>query len=250
MRETEYKLNKSCFPKKICVALVADLHSQSPDAVIASLKRRKPDYILMPGDIFELIDGTMDGYNENGFKLMKAASEIAPAFYSIGNHENGGTGSWKPGWSKKTGKMRFPSKNNIERISKCGVTLLDDGFVLRDGIVFGGVTSGLSNDKHEPNVDWLDEFCSVSAPKILLCHHPEYYDEYLKDKKIDLIVSGHAHGGQWRIFGRGVYAPGQGIFPKYTAGVHDGRFVISRGIKVSPVIPRIFNPPEVVYISF
>ena len=63
------------------------------------------------------------------------------------------------------------------------------------------------------------------------------------------MVSGHAHGGQWRIFGRGVFAPGQGLFPKYTSGIHDGRLVISRGLKKSGTIPRIFNSPELVIID-
>ena len=107
--------------------------------------------------------------------------------------------------------------------------------------------SGIINEGGEPDTSWLDDFCSVDAPKVLLCHHPEYYERYLKDRAIDLTVSGHAHGGQWRFFGRGVFAPGQGLFPKYTYGVHDGRFVISTGLKVSS-IPRFFNPPEVVLL--
>ena len=63
-------------------------------------------------------------------------------------------------------------------------------------------------------------------------------------------MSGHAHGGQWRIFGRGVYAPGQGIFPKYTSGVIDGRCVISRGLSNHTHVPRIFNPPELVMVYY
>jgi predicted MPP superfamily phosphohydrolase len=66
---------------------------------------------------------------------------------------------------------------------------------------------------------------------------------------MDLIVCGHAHGGQWRLFGRGVYAPGQGLFPKYTSGVLDGVCVISRGLGNHTRVPRIFNPPELVLIS-
>ena len=86
-------------------------------------------------------------------------------------------------------------------------------------------------------------------PKVLICHHPEYYPKYLKDMPIDIIVSGHAHGGQWRFFGRGVFAPGQGLFPKYTSGVYDGRLVVSRGLKKTIIPPRIFNPREVVIID-
>ena len=88
-----------------------------------------------------------------------------------------------------------------------------------------------------------------NGAKILLCHHPEYYKTYLKDKKIDLIVAGHAHGGQWRLGRLAAFAPGQGIFPKYTKGVYDKRLVVSTGLKKSGRIPRIFNKPEIVYIN-
>lgn len=253
MKETVYRVNiprLRGLGKSLCFALVSDLHNEDPSEAIAALERRRPDYILMPGDIFELLDGTMQEKSEGGFALMSACASIAPTFYSIGNHENGGTGSWVPGWDKKTGKHRAISAENAERIKESGAILLDDSFVLRDGIAFAGLTSGLSNDAHEPRTDWLRELCAVDGPKILLCHHPEYYTDYgIKDMPIDLIVSGHAHGGQWRFFGRGVYAPGQGLFPKYTSGVHDGKFVISTGLKKSRRIPRLFNEPELVFIE-
>ena len=249
MRETNYEVNISRCGKRLCIALVADLHAQEPRAVIESLKCKSPDYILMPGDIFELMDGSKDKKNDKAFALLCEAAKIAPTFYSIGNHENGGSGSWKPGWEKKCGKRKKFSKENLDRIAKSGVVMLDDSFVIQNGIAFGGLTSGLSNDDHRPNTAWLNDFCSVDGVKILLCHHPEYYESYLKDKRIDLIVSGHAHGGQWRFFGHGVFAPGQGIFPKYTKGVYDSKFVVSAGIKKDKKIPRLFNPAEIVYIT-
>ena len=249
MRETEYKVNIPRLCKKLCIALVSDLHAQEPTAVIESLKKRRPDYILMPGDIFEVMDGSKDKKNDKAFGVLCEAAKIAPTFYSIGNHENGGSGSWRPGWNKKSGKRKNFSKKNLDRIKNSGVVMLDDRFVLLDGIAFGGLTSGLSNDDHKPDVEWIDDFCSVDGIKILLCHHPEYYEQYLKNKNIDLIVSGHAHGGQWRFFGHGVFAPGQGIFPKYTKGVYDSKLVVSTGIKKSKKLPRFFNPPEIVYIN-
>ena len=248
MKETNYNFNIARIGKSLCIAIVSDLHAQEPDAVIDSLKKKRPDYILMPGDIFEFSNRIKDSRNENGFRLLNEAAKIAPTFYSIGNHENGGTGSWKPGWDKKRGKKRELLNEDIVRIKKSGAVFLDDGFVLRDGIAFGGLTSGLSSDEHKPNLDWLDDFCSVDGTKILLCHHPEYYKKYLKDKKIDLIVSGHAHGGQWRLGRLAAFAPGQGIFPKYTKGIYDKRLVVSTGLKKSGRIPRIFNKPEIVYI--
>ena len=100
-----------------------------------------------------------------------------------------------------------------------------------------------------PQIGWLRAFEQQTGYKILLCHHPEYYPQYLKQMDIHLICSGHAHGGQWRILNHGLWAPGQGFLPKYTSGVHDGKLVISRGLSNPSVLPRLWNPPEIVYIE-
>lgn len=253
LETTQYRLKNNAFGRKIKFAVVADLHSRINSDVaeaIEILKRERPDYILMPGDIFERLDGSETEHKAAGFELIGKACEIAPVFYSIGNHENGGTCSWNAfKWMKIECIPRYYDSGELDRIWDTGAVLLDDGFVVEDGIAFGGLSSGLINKERKPCLDWLDDFCACDCPKVLLCHHPEYYKKYLCGKDIDLIVSGHAHGGQWRVFGRGVFAPGQGIFPKYTSGVHDGKFVISRGLKPSGRIPRIFNRPEVVIVN-
>ena len=99
-----------------------------------------------------------------------------------------------------------------------------------------------------PLLDWLDAFCAEPGFHVLLCHHPEYYPRYLRARGIELILSGHAHGGQIRLFGQGLFSPGQGIFPKLTSGVTDGRLVVSRGLANCQIVPRLFNPPVLVYI--
>ena len=248
MKKTVYEIKNNCFQKNICIAVVSDLHGGDPSAVIDMLRDVCPDYILCPGDIFERLDGRDTEEYRNGLLFLKEASKLSTVFYSTGNHEDGGVRSWSRAWKSRV-KEREYHKRCRKDIEDSGAVLLEDTFVLKDGIAFGGLMSGIINEGGEPDTAWLDDFCSVDAPKVLLCHHPEYYEKYLKDRDIDLIVSGHAHGGQWRFLGRGVFAPGQGLFPKYTHGVHDGRFVISTGLKVS-AIPRFFNPPEVVIISF
>lgn len=249
----EYKLNKGVFGKELKFAVVCDLHScenSNVDAVTDILKNERPDYILMPGDIFERLDGSERAHKRAGFELLRRASEIAPVFYSVGNHENGGVSSWNViKWMRIECIPKYFDTKELDEIWDTGATFLDDGFVIEDGIAFGGLSSGLINKGRQPQLDWLDGFCSLDCPKVLLCHHPEYYKQYLKGRNIDLIVSGHAHGGQWRVFGRGVFAPGQGIFPKYTSGMHDSRFVISKGLKKGGRIPRIFNRPDVTVIS-
>lgn len=107
-----------------------------------------------------------------------------------------------------------------------------------------------------PHLDyeWLEAFEQQDAFKILLCHHPEYWrhkDPVLSELNIDLTLSGHAHGGQIRIFRHGIFAPGQGLLPKYTDGVHHGKYgklVVSRGLANTAWIPRFGNCPEVVVI--
>ena len=250
---TEYRIKNKRFGRRIRFAIVSDLHSRentSVDSVIKLLKEAHPDYILCPGDIFERLDGSEKSHKKAGFALLSAAAEIAPTYYSIGNHENGGVCSWNAfKWMKIECIPKYYDAEELDAIWDTGAVLLDDGFVIEDGIAFGGLSSGLINKERRPVLEWLDEFCSCECTRVLLCHHPEYYKKYFADKSIDLIVSGHAHGGQWRIFGRGVFAPGQGIFPKYTSGIHKDRLVISRGLKPSGRIPRIFNRPEIVIID-
>ena len=87
---------------------------------------------------------------------------------------------------------------------------------------------------------------------ILLSHRPEYFNVY-QNKNIDLVLSGHAHGGQFRLpLGGGVIAPGQGLFPKYDAGAYTENgttMIVSRGIGNSIIPVRINNPPEIVIIE-
>ncbi len=250
---SSYILHTGSFGRSVRLALLSDLHSKEGreiEGIVELVKKARPDYILMPGDIFERLDGKSDAAKQSGFSLMRRTREIAPVIYSVGNHENGGIHSWnKIKWAKGKGIPKFYAPSDVQKIEQSGAVIVDDGYTVIDGIAFGGLASGLINADRAPDLSWLDEFCALDMPKILLCHHPEYYPKYLKDKDIDVIVSGHAHGGQWRFLGRGVYSPGQGILPKYTEGVHDGRLVISRGLKPAGIIPRFFNPPEVVIID-
>ena len=78
---------------------------------------------------------------------------------------------------------------------------------------------------------------------------PVLYDKYgFQEQPIDLVVSGHAHGGQWRFFGHGVFAPGQGILPKYTKGFYNGNLLVSAGMTNTAPVPRLFNPTEIVIL--
>ena len=131
------------------------------------------------------------------------------------------------------------------------MTLLRDEDVVFKGVRIGGVSSvtAYSDEQILLNHRFLKEFSQKDGFKILLCHHPEYYEDHIRLYNIDLILSGHAHGGQWRFFGRGVYAPGQGILPKYTSGLYEERLLVGRGLGNHHIIPRINNKKELIFIT-
>ena len=249
MRNTFYKIYSSAFKKNIRLALVSDLHCQDYRKPLELVSKARPDYILFAGDIFEALDGSFTEANEAVLPLFFEAAKIAPCFYCTGNHEDHASHSELKGIKSFYGMGHRYKDDFLDKIKKSGVRLLLDDFLIFDNIAFGGLASGLVKENGEPNVDFLERFANIQNPKILICHHPEYYPRYIKDMPIDIIVSGHAHGGQWRFFGRGVFSPGQGLFPKYTSGVHDNRLVISKGLKQTLIPPRIFNPREVVIID-
>ena len=251
MIETFYRLN--C-PFRL--ALLADFHNGDPVPVLRSLEKNRPEIIAIAGD---LVYDDHPGVKE--YALLRGCAGIAPTYVSIGNHE----------W--------LITAADLEQINATGVTLLRDCWVRHGGSVIGGLSSAyytayqavraahpelgdypiplrkLRRQPIFPAVDWLDEFEAQDGYRILLCHHPEYYPQYLEGRAIDLILAGHAHGGQWRFrlpFCRepiGLFAPGQGLFPRLTSGVKDGRLVISRGLPNPTPIPRINNEPEIVYIK-
>ncbi len=265
MLETFYDINVPApGGKTLLIAHLSDLHSHPQDSILQSLQAQRPDLIAITGD---LIHGTRPENNIPVMKnnradltFLKKCRKVTPVFLSLGNHE------WMLGPADK------------EMIAGTGTVLLDNDWARLQNIVIGGLSSGITSHYDEyreslyksgvaerselyplndpkvlrsvlpPRTGWLEEFVSQPGYRILLCHHPEYRDLYLRNRDIDLILSGHAHGGQIRLFNRGLYAPGQGLLPRYTAGIH-GNMVISRGLtNTVPYIPRLFNPPEIVYV--
>ena len=232
MQITRYELTTNN-KKSYKIVILADLHSHASQALLDLVQKETPDLIAIPGDC---IDYTV-AHAPHMLPFLSSLAQIAPTYYSDGNHE-------------------LFHEDDIRAINETGVHFLIDETIHHEELVIGGLASGFGFGKQgrwketpAPNAAYLSAFTRENGYKILLSHHPEYYKPYLKALPIDLVISGHAHGGQWRIFGRGVFAPGQGIFPKYTAGVYDKRFVISRGLGNHTIIPRIFNRPEVVVLA-
>lgn len=224
---TEYRVAANV-PRPLTFAFVSDLHGCPNEPIIEAIERLAPDAVLVGGDFVHNA-----AVWESGIEFLRLASGIAPTLVAIGNHEN------KAGIDVRA------------LVPESGAILCDDAYARFGGVWIGGLTSAvdLPGGERVPNTNFLARFAAARGFKLLLCHHPEYYERYIKPLAIDLTLSGHAHGGQWRFFGRGVYSPGQGIFPKYTCGAYDGsRLIVGRGLGNTVVFPRIFNPPELVVL--
>jgi predicted MPP superfamily phosphohydrolase len=255
MKITRYNITTEKITNPIKLACVSDLHARPEKHIINHLKHIKPDLILLAGDILEVSTDYMEKRNRNALDFLFAASNIAPCYYCFGNHEIYYSHA-KFGQSKVSDpELR---QSHIDLINQYGINMINDTdtaiTVGNSTVLIGGLVCGRDMDpalnSPLPDLNFLSDFSQKSGFKLLLCHYPQYYPKHLKSTDIDLIFSGHAHGGQWRIFGQGVYAPHQGIFPKYTSGIHDGRLIISRGaVNNSKPIPRFFNPSEILEIQ-
>ena len=232
--------------KNFKIVHISDLHNKefgkSQKNVINKIKETNPDIIVITGDI-------IDSYDTNvkiSADFINGISKIAPVYYVPGNHESRILDDYI---SLKT------------QMQTAGVHVLENEFI----------TISKGNDKiniigmNDPSFEYLklegitDEEIVVNnlsvltknlnGYTILLSHRPELIDTYASFN-INLVFSGHAHGGQVRIpFVGGVIAPNQGLFPKYTSGLHEvknTKMIISRGLGNSAFPFRINNRPEIV----
>ena len=226
---TEYTFRTPLAERSLRFAVAPDLHSGPFDDVLEEFSRC--DAVLIPGDLLNRHRRN----NSNAIRFLETVPEIVPVFFSIGNHER---------------RIRN-SELYMRKIAESRVTLLDDESVSFCGIRLGGL-SARENREDEPDLEFLDRFEKEEGYRLLLCHHPEMYRDYVAGRNIDLTLCGHAHGGQIQIRGRGLYAPGQGLLPKLTHGLYDGgRMLLSRGMTNSakPKIPRFGNPCELIILN-
>lgn len=246
----EIRSDKIADDSAVRIVLLSDLHNtlfgSDQQPLISRIASQNPDIILLAGDI--MVDAV---HNQNTRLFFEGIRNIAPIFYVTGNHEYWGSNS-----------------DNIhiirEIVESYGIRILSDEF---EKMYINGnklIIAGLEDpDKINAVPDYnqaeamqqafggLSEFDGYF--KILLVHRPEHIELYAK-YPFDLVAAGHTHGGQVRIpfILDGLYAPNQGLFPRFTGGVytHNGlTLVVTRGLTIThPRVPRIFNPPEITVI--
>lgn len=229
---------------EVRLAVVTDFHSSvNADDVAAMVASCAPDAVLLVGDMFD--DDTQNRPPERTLSLMRQLSAQYPCYYVSGNHEVW-TGEMDALYqqTEDAGVKVLRMSSGVltvrgQRIALCGIP---DPYEM--------VFSSAPDTEEQPrqameNVDSADF-------TVLLAHRPELLAKYAQFP-FDLVVSGHAHGGQVRIPGvlNGLYAPNQGWFPKLAGGAYtqDGTtMIVSRGLAVRTRLPRIFNRPEVVLV--
>ncbi len=235
MREAKYEINTQG-RLSLTAVFVSDIHEITPTRLLSAVKKAAPDVILIGGDLIEaktVRRAQKKTEPENAYKFLRSAAAIAPVYYALGNHET------------------YLSSEKKQKARQTGASLLENDCITvkigTDVLTVGAV--GPTTD-----ADFIARFDKITSYKILICHEPERAVGELSEVSADLVLSGHAHGGQWRIFGRGVYAPGQGLFPKYTRGEYPrasgGRLIVSAGAANHVLVPRFFNPTEIVTLCF
>ena len=231
----------------IRIAHISDLHNAEigpqNEKLIQAVWASEPDIIVLTGDMF-------DGRHPHIDKSIDFVSKIAgivPIFYVSGNHE---------------AYRRDLYAQFKEGIEKYGVQVLEDESLplrikgqdmvlhgIMDSRFYGSNLSTAEQVRITRNaLAKLD--IDDSKTNILLSHRPERIAEYV-EAGLDLVFSGHAHGGQFRI-GRPLFAPGQGFFPSYAEGVikeSDTTLIVSRGLGNSLIPLRIHNRPELIVVD-
>ena len=205
------------------LAVVCDLHDAHYEDIWPLIA--DADCLLVPGDV---VNRYQQSYMQ-GLRFLQEAAEKLPTFFAPGNHE-----------------IRMKERRKvIEALRQTGATMLYNEYISFGELWIGGW--------YRPELlgmnDIMDTFEGLQGCKILLCHRPEDYQKHMRERKVDLVLAGHAHGGQIRLGQQGFFAPGQGLFPRFTKGVIDNRMIVSAGASNVVKFPRWGNPCEIVRIE-
>lgn len=252
MEVTAYAVDTD-LKEPVRIVQLTDLHSreigEENTELVELVAAQEPDLILMTGDMLDCRDENADVV----CALIGNLTPIAPVYFGYGNHEYQ--------WMTNHGESPTPV------LTEAGAVVLDveylditvNGQDLRIGGYHGYYRQpgmfDITPEQHRAELDFCEDFEDTERYKILLSHIPTAWVDwgYIDKFPVDLVLSGHYHGGQivlpW--FG-GVYAPYIGLFPPDTEGLFEGELascILSVGLGFGPGIPRINNPPEIVVVD-
>ena len=226
------------------IVQISDLHNaefgENNEKLLLMLKQADADIIAITGDMIDSRNTDIDV----AISFAQKAVNIAPVYYVNGNHESRVLGEYE-----KLKQGLTDAGVTILENSSADITIGDEAITLI-GINDPTFRMDIVDDTMEQNIahQLVNVIPDNDNYKVLLAHRPEYFDVYAGN--VDLILSGHAHGGQFRIpFIGGLVAPGQGFFPEYYEGSHikeNTEMIVSRGRGNSIILFRINNKPEII----
>ena len=236
---SEYEISDSRITRETRICVVSDLHNAlygaRQEQLLREIERSKPDVVLLLGDLFD-----QHGSNDNTISLLNELSDRLTCYFVMGNHEYKSKGiSWVLA-QIRSAKIPILAGTSVRLDSNIRIFGVDDGMA--------------GKQKQLRQIRQAAGERSNAEYSILAIHVPNGVQTYLP-YGFDLMLSGHTHGGQIVLPGlfNGLYAPGQGFFPKYAGGRYDlgqTTLIIGRGLARKPLwLPRIFNPPEIVLVD-
>lgn len=235
---TEMECKSKKIKSELKAVILSDLHNDSFGKEMSALANRiidlNPDFILMPGDIFE-----ENHHQDRAFQLLQQLQKF-PLFYATGNHE----------------ERRNDLAYQLLKLKELNVQIPEQNSMVfeKNGTKIELLSLPCFKYERDYSADEINTNFKHDMFRILLSHRPHWINLY-EGVHCDLVVSGHAHGGQWCIPGTriGAIAPQQGILPKYISGLHvlkDKYLLVSRGlVRHYHGIPRLFNHPEIVVLN-
>ncbi len=251
LETTEYQIYSERLPNSFDgfrIMFLSDLHEaefgKNQTILLEKVKNSEPDIIVVGGDIFSALPENFEKIE----CLFKQLSKLAPTYYTPGNHESHEGAYYE--MLKVISDIDIKILFNQSQTISIGEQSID---------IFGLRDPGFAPDIkiNKPRDIAKRELAKLIPEKpekfsVLVSHRPDYI-EFYGESGVDVVLTGHAHGGQIRLpFLGAVIAPGQGLFPKLTQGVHysdETAVVISRGLGVSELLPlRTFNRPELVLV--
>ena len=246
---TRYTVTSNRLPHSFdgyTIAVVSDLHNaqlgNNNGQLVEKIKKEHPDIIAITGD---LVDSNRTDI-EIAIQLVRQLTEIAPCYYVTGNHE-----AWIKEQYKELEKGLIAEDvvilhDNVTQLTKGSETIQIAGLDDPDFTDRGTYIQESMLQRKISNMSLSNEYC------ILLSHRPETFEAYVSEE-VDLVLSGHAHGGQFRLpFIGGIVAPNQGFFPEFDAGQYSKNntiMIVSRGIGNSIIPVRFNNRPEIVIVE-
>ncbi|MDD3174462.1 MAG: metallophosphoesterase [Herbinix sp.] len=262
---TKYVVASAKLPKALnstSFVVLADLHNynfgKNNERLVKRIDELSPEFIIIAGD---MINKSAACYPSNVFRLLEQLAKRYKIFYAYGNHEQRMDRILEMNINQNDLSSTWVEFKKI--LTNLGVIFLDNKSTVfiknKEKLRITGVSIGreyfIRGKIPAMEEGYIRSLIGEKTKKeyqILIAHNPVYFSEYA-NWGADLTISGHLHGGLVRLPGvGGVISPQVKLFPKYNSGnfAENGQqMVVSRGLGSHSMMPRVFNAPEIVYIT-